>query len=301
MGKCVIDKENVVAPGRCHLILDVDETRLGVTVIDPIVSDPLWRSIELTPALSPSRGAGFVESGSEALVKSLEEAVYDNPVLLSGFSSVEVILHTPWFAMVPPEISADAEMRMTVAEASVPEEAADATMIELPPLSAEAPDFVMYADTRLVDFLRRTFANPMFRHPLEVMCRYFMGTDPLGVSGKMLARFAPRRVDLMAFGNSGPVFANSFECMSPVDAVYFILAVRESLGIGVNGELLLAGDASMREAVTPVLRKYIGFAMPLPLPSRIVAGNVAMPFHTEALAVMYMKNINNPADRPSCE
>ncbi len=28
MGKCVIDKENVVAPGRCHLILDVDETRL---------------------------------------------------------------------------------------------------------------------------------------------------------------------------------------------------------------------------------------------------------------------------------
>lgn len=167
MGKCVIDKENVVAPGRCHLILDVDETRLGVTVIDPIVSDPLWRSIELTPALSPSRGAGFVESGSEALVKSLEEAVYDNPVLLSGFSSVEVILHTPWFAMVPPEISADAEMRMTVAEASVPEEAADATMIELPPLSAEAPDFVMYADTRLVDFLRRTFANPMFRHLLK--------------------------------------------------------------------------------------------------------------------------------------
>ena len=45
----------------------------------------------------------------------------------------------------------------------------------------------------------------------------------------MLARFAPRRVDLMAFGNSGPVFANSFECMSPVDAAYFILAVRNGL------------------------------------------------------------------------
>lgn len=301
MGKCVIDKENVLAPGRCHLILDVDDTTLGVTVIDPIVPEPLWRSIELTPSLSPARGAGIIESGSEALVKALEEAVYDNPVLLSGFSSIEVILHTPWFTMLPPGLPGDAEVRQAVAGASVPEEAADAAMIELPPIGGGAPDFVMYADTRLVDFLRRTFANPLFRHPLEVMCRYFMGTDPLGVAGKMLARFEPRRVDLMAFGESGPVFANSFDCMSPVDAVYFILAVRESLGIGVNGELLLAGDAAMREAVTPVLRKYIGFAMPLPLPSRASAGNVPMPFPTDALASMYLKNINNPADRPSCE
>ena len=136
------DKENVVAPGRCHLILDVDETRLGVTFIDPIVSDPLWRSIELTPA-SPSRGTGFVESGSEALVKSLEEAAYDNPGITVGiFIGRGHTAHT-MVCHGAAEISADAEMRMTVAEASVPEEAADATMIELPPAPAEAPDFIM--------------------------------------------------------------------------------------------------------------------------------------------------------------
>lgn len=285
MGKCVIDKERIAAPARCRLILDVDDTRLGVAVVDPLVpSGSLWREIPLSvaPAASPS---GLVSSPSELLVKALEEAVYDNPVLLSGFCSVEVVLHTPWFMLMPPDMAgADISARTAVAEASMPEEAREATMLELPADGDENPGFVLFADTRLVDFLRRTFSNPRFRHPLEVMCAYFHGTDPLGVGGKMFARFCPGSLDLMAFGTHGPVFANTFACVAPVDAVYFILAVRASLGMDASAELLLAGDSAARDEVTPLLRRYLGFAMPLPLPSRSgISDDAGMPFHIEAL------------------
>jgi hypothetical protein len=224
----------------------------------------------------------MVASSAERLVKALEEAVYDNPVLLSGFESVTVLLNTSWFIMLPAEIT-DAETIAAVAENSMPEEAAEATMIEIPATDKAAPRFVMFADVRLVDFLRRTFANPYFRHPLEVMSTYFSGTDPLGVSGKMLAHFTSGHIDLMAFGDHGVQFANSFSFVEPADAVYFILAVRTSLNIDVAGELLLVGDATAREAVTPVIRKYVGFAMPLPLPTRVAKSAApTLPFPVEA-------------------
>lgn len=300
MGKCVIDKEAVTAPGRCHLILDVDDSRLGVAVVDPLTSPstPVWREVPLSEGIAPS-GAASVASPSERLVRMLEEAVYDNPVLLAGFLTVDVILHAPWFALLPPGVS-EGECR-DILDASMPREAADATMIAVPSDGDMSPRFVMYADTPLVDFLRRTFSNPVFRHPLEVMASWFRHTDPLGVEGKMLARFSPTSLDLMAFGHSGLIFANTFCCLDPADAVYFILAVRDFLGIDADGELLLAGDAASREAVTPILRRYVGFAMPLPLPPRSCGPESdGIPFHVEALLSAIMKN-NDKTPDATCE
>jgi hypothetical protein len=283
MGKCVIEKESVSAPNRCHLILNLDESKLGVAIVDMLTPvAPIWREIELSTAINPSQSSGVVCSSAERLVKALEEAVYDNPMLLSGFESVTVLLNTSWFTMLPAEIC-DAESIATVAENSMPEEAADAAMIEVPVADNATPRFVMFADVRLVNFLRRTFSNPYFHHPLEAMSTYFSGTDPLGVSGKMLAHFTTGHLDLMAFGDHGVRFANTFTFVEPADAVYFILAVRTSLDIDVAGELLLVGDAAAREAVTPIIRKYVGFAMPLPLQARIAKGpSASLPFPIEA-------------------
>ncbi|WP_295732344.1 DUF3822 family protein [uncultured Muribaculum sp.] len=300
MGRCVIDKEAVTAPGRCHLILDVDDSRLGVAVVDPLApaSMPVWREIPLSDGVAPS-GSTMVASPAERLVRMLEEAVYDNPVLLSGFLTVDVMLHAPWFALLPPGVS-DSDCR-AILDASMPREAADATMIAAPADGDMSPRFIMYADTPLVDFLRRTFSNPTFRHPIEAMASWFSHTDPLGVEGKMLARFSPASLDLMAFGSSGLVFANTFCCLDPADAVYFILAVRDSLGIDADGELLLAGDSAPREAVTPLLRRYVGFAMPLPIPPRSCGGDAGViPFHVEALLSAIMKN-NDKTPDATCE
>ena len=99
MGKCVIDKECCRSRTVSSLSLMWMRLVFGVTVIDPIVSDPIGVALELTfGLLSIQRDRVCRKSGSgSAWSKSLEEAVHDNGITV-GISSVEVILHTPWFA-----------------------------------------------------------------------------------------------------------------------------------------------------------------------------------------------------------
>lgn len=287
MGKCVIDREIVAAPERCRLLLDIDERRLGIAVVDRLrPADAIWREVELSAART------------DQLVRALEDAVYDNPVLLSGFDAVEVVVRFPWISLMPTALAPSSAEGAAVVLSSMPEEARSASLIELAAPSGSAVDnwFVMCGDTRLVDFLRRTFANPRFHHPLEAMCAWFCANNRQEANGRMLAHFAPGRVDLMAFGPCGPLFANSFAYVDPLDAVYFTLAVRSSLDIGADCELLLCGDVASREAVVPLLRQYVRYAMPLP-PLPVVHAtsgadsDATPPFHIEVLLALAARQL----------
>lgn len=265
MGYCVIDRQLIVAPERCRLILDIGKDALGVAVFDPLNGgNVLWREIPLAVGVTDSDMAQM--SPAEVLVKALEEVIYDNPVLLSGFNHVSVILHSSRFALLPSSaMQLDGEDRRLLAEAALDISDELSTAIEVVnDRSAESPLFVIGADTIVVDFLRRTFYNPDFHHALDIEARYFQLTDPLGVDGKMFANFRSGSIDLVAFDSIGLTFANTFAYVDPVDAVYFIMAVRANLGLDASGELLLSGDSAVREAVTPLLRRYLAYVMPLP-------------------------------------
>ena len=47
-----------------------------------------------------------------------------------------------------------------------------------------------------------------------------------------------------------------------MDAVYYILAARKSLGLADIDEIIIGGDRLTRAQVTPVLRRYVRYVMP---------------------------------------
>lgn len=289
MGNCVIDKSLVAAPERCRLILDVDESRLGVTVVDPLApTTPLYREIPLPQAPVEQR----IADSAELLVRALEEAVYDNPVLLAGFDRVDVLLRTRRHVLLPAtesELDPESVERLAAATAGCADDTVE--WIALPRLSAASPQMVLGADLRLAAFLRRTFDNPHFRHPLDVIAAYGASMSRIRVAGHMLVHVSRTTVDVIVYGEDGVAFANTFAYVAPTDALYFIMAVRNSLELTASDELYIAGEAGAREAVTRLLRRFVHFAMPLPSPSAATR-DLGMPFSAELLANLAINEIN---------
>ena len=256
-----LDKDAVKHPERSSLGLCVDRGALHVMVCDA-VSDTLVIYSKLVLDLS---------LGSTA--KALEEVVYNNPVLLSDFKKVSVSLRSSRFSLLPDEMfESGPEFAEAVAEASFIDDDAE----QLCPLEVAVKGsgctLMVKEERDLVDFIRRTFNNPDIVHPLSVLAGDFIkSSSSLGAVGRMFVHLYDRSLDIVIFGDNGPALLNSFSFSDPMDAVYYIMASRSVLGLEqTEGELYLSGDADVREAITPVLREYLGYVMPLVVPAPII-------------------------------
>lgn len=90
----------------------------------------------------------------------------------------------------------------------------------------------------------------------------------MGNAGKMYAHIHNNQLDLLSFGKDTLRLANSYAFRDPMDAVYYILACRKMLNLDPGSdEMLIAGDNSVREAITPTLREYLAYVMPVIFPS----------------------------------
>lgn len=263
MASQVIDRELINDPRHWRLQLRVSDDCLHVVAYDAAQDNSLiYRRIPLVP------------DGDGSILKSLEETVYDNPALLLDYGRTDVIVETRQFIIIPGEIS-----RREVAEAAFAVAFPQVEAEHLPsPLQGLNATIWMGIDTGLAGFLRRTFNNPRIHHHLAPLCRYFHGKSKLGNSGKMYANFHGGRVDIIAFGNDGLLLANTFSYREPADAPYYILACREQFNQSTGGdELFLSGDNDIRETLTPLLREYVAYVMPVIFPSTMFkAGREAM-------------------------
>lgn len=241
-------------PRLWRLAIGLGATSMEVVLTCSVQDNSLiWRTIPLD-----------MSGGSR--LRAIEDAVYDNPLLLSDFGRVDVVLDTPDMTVVPGCI-VSAECRTDMLDASIgePEQPSCTLCSDLPELDAA---IVMRMDSAEAGFFRRTYYNVRFHHHIAPLCRYFYSHDSLGRNaGKMFAHFRTGAVDVMAFGAGQLRIANSFRYTDPTDAVYYILAVRRMLNMTADDELLLSGLAESKAAVMPVLREYIGSVMPVVFPS----------------------------------
>jgi len=216
----------------------------------------IWRTIPLD-----------MSGGSR--LRAIEDAIYDNPLLLSDFGQVDVVADTPDMTVVPASVtSADIRADILDSTIGVPESSVEYMSSDLPGLDAI---IAMRMDSAEAGFLRRTYYNVRFHHHLAPLCRHFYGHNSLGRSaGKMFAHLREGTVDVMAFGAGQLRMANSFRCTDTTDTVYYILASRRMLGMTADDELLLSGLSGARAAATPVLREYIGSVMPAVFPSALM-------------------------------
>lgn len=205
-----------------------------------------------------------LDPSSTDYMAAVEEAFYANPLLVNGmFDRVDCLIDTPHYQTVPAAADADTLGMLAGALTGTEDVMTDSL--------GEDRQMLMYAaDGKLTSFLYRTFTNPSVNHRLSPLVRYFRSQSRLGNSGKMYAHFTGRGVDLIVYGRETVEYVNSFVCREPVDAVYYIMAVRRLCGLSdVSDELILSGDAEMRKAAMPLLRRFVAAVMPAIFPSSL--------------------------------
>ena len=89
----ILNKELIKDPQLWKLALRVEKAALHVMLYSVVEENSLiYRKIEFDKA-------------SSSQLKSLENVVYENPLLLSDFLRVDCVVETSIFAIVPPEIT----------------------------------------------------------------------------------------------------------------------------------------------------------------------------------------------------
>ena len=202
-------------------------------------------------------------------LKALEEAVYATPMLLGDYAGVDVVVRTDAFITLPDEVD-EANTRRAAEYCMVSGESDTTRSDNIPALGANV---AWGLDTECANFLARTFRNPRLHCHMSPLLRFFGRKTMLGNSGKVYAHFdgnGPlRHVDIIAFGPDGQLAAAvSHPAPSDNDALYYIMAAVRYAGLDAHtDEILLCGDASSREAVMPLLRRYAACVMPVIFPS----------------------------------
>ncbi|MCM1504770.1 MAG: DUF3822 family protein [Muribaculum sp.] len=259
MASAILDKDTIKSPQRSRLGLSLDRSTLHVMVKDQLADMPLYTTFKLDQNL-----------GSTA--KALEEIIYSNPILLSDFAKVEVSLRSTSFVLLPDEaVSESAEFCESVVNASIANAGSETLTTYESPIKGAECTLMVKEERDLVDFIRRTFNNPSISHSLGVLASHFVKLALYGMPGKMYVHLHDDSMDIAIFGDNGLSLLNTFTYSDPMDAVYYIMSTRSALGIEqTSGELFISGDTALREKITPVLREYLGYVMPLVLPPPVI-------------------------------
>lgn len=262
MGNALIDKELIGEPRLYNLAMRLEAETLHVMLYRPGEPESIvYRAVPLdAPGLAPER--------------RLEETVYNNPLLLSDFNHVTILVDTTRYTVIPDEATdADALFAEVLADRLMPGDDPDNRSETLfTTLTPAGATVAAKLPLQLLAFLRRTFNNPDIYPPVVPLSRYFYTAGRIGHSGKIYVNLRPGSLDLIAFADDSTQLANTFSFRESADAVYYIMSVRNMLveRDGEDRELLIAGDDKLRDEVTSVLREYTGYVMPAIYPPALV-------------------------------
>lgn len=249
-----LDRDMIDTPQMWRLIMGIGHDSIDIAITCASIDNSLiHRHIPLdTEAPTPCR--------------ALEDAIYDNPLLLSDFGSIDIVVDTPHFALLPAGTSTGTA-DLILSELFTDTEAPSTLTITPMPRCGAAIAMLLPADIH--GFLHRTFPQLRLHHRLAPLTEYFSAHTRMGSAGKMYAHFHKGAVDIIAFGSDGLTLANTMRYRDPSDAIYYILACRRMLDTDSDSELFLSGEPALREPVTPTLREYVPYVMPAFFPASV--------------------------------
>lgn len=198
-------------------------------------------------------------------LKALENAIYDNPVLLDEYSKVRVMIESDHFAILPSQFSNESDAQ-EVLKACFPDAASDdCTLCTL----SRCNVVIAFAMPRGVrGFLQRTFNMPAIFHHLYPLCEHYKGHDVHRGVACMHLNLHPESIDIIIIKNQELSMANSFHCDNASDTVYYTLHAWKTFGLdATKDELMLTGDKELRDRIVPTLRGYISYVMPAIFPA----------------------------------
>lgn len=239
-----------------------------------------------TDAQDNSLIAGVLDldlSGGSYL-KALENAVYDNPLLLDDYRQVRVIVGSKNFVLLPTEI--DDHVAQETFGTTYPDCDGDIATCTLKrcgvSIAFEVPRGVL-------GFLQRTFSTPPVFHHLHPLCEHYKRLNEGSEISRMFLNMSERHIDMVVYKKGNIELANSYDYRSPQDGAYYALHAWDSLGLDrFTDEVQLTGSKAERDAIAPILRQYIGYVMPAIYPAAALRlGHDAMkaPFDLIMLAL----------------
>lgn len=244
MTSATLTKELLDDASAHRLILRVAPRRLSALIAGPegVERSVLFHSEEL----------------ADGSVRSLENAIYDNPLLLSDFSTVDIIFSTPELFLAP---EGTEELHEAMADAMLPDSDAPRRVLACPFGEEGTVCYTVNADIH--NFLTRTFACARFHHALAIDARALAALSrPDGAATTYALCEGEGEMAIASFGADGSMrYLNRPRPLTAADCAYYLLAATaesEPLTIG-------AADPELQGAVSETLRKVRPDARILPL------------------------------------
>jgi len=252
----MLGKDMIEMPSQWQLVLEASASELSVVAFSGYEEHALIsHTIQL-------------DSSAPTPLRALEDAVYDNPMLLLDFRRTIIIFDTPQFMPLPLAAADDADVAEALFRKAFPAgTSATDTVIRMNRLDDLNAVIAFEIPDDTLGFLQRTFQNAPIIHPLAPVASYFRAKHPTRRTGKTLVNLRRNRMDMIILGENAPLVMNSFRIAEPMDAVYYILSARAAAGLRDTDEIMIAGDRIIRSSVTPVLRRYVRYVMPAIFPS----------------------------------
>lgn len=233
---------------RCVMMLSGQQ--LFVALLPPVASDNMLCAIL---PLNPD---------APTPLKALEEAVYDNPLLLCEFRSTHLLLTGGRFTLVPAELTDAADRAMMLAQMWP---GAEGEALDPADIRASEPiggaTLLWAPDGATVAFMQRTFFGIRISHALECAMRQAveLSAGPSYSDGVvLLAPEAPGRLTIASARQGSLLTANTFDFASTTDAAYFTLAAVQAAGLDRQlAEAVIAGSGAAPDAIAPALRRYM--------------------------------------------
>lgn len=218
-------------------------------------------------------------------LKGVENAIYDNPLFLKPYGEVKVVVDSTRFMVMPSEIDDD-DTRLDVMDTAFPDAEGEFAFCGMPQCGT-VMGFEM--EKGLEAFLQRTFFNPPICHALVPLCEYHKSKQGQTSLRRMYAHLHDDKLSLCLFQRGDLAMTNSFKFETIDDAAYYALHAWQSYGFdALADEIQLSGDKSLRDDITPMLRKYVNYVMPAIFPAaamRIGHDAVKAPYHLILLAL----------------
>lgn len=205
-----------------------------------------------------------LDSSQESYVKAVENAVYDNSVLLDDYGRVRLLADTEHFLLLPPDVDDDQDADELL-RAQYPELEGDTALCRL---NACRVGLAFELPPQVLGFLQRTFNMAPIVHHLQPLCDYYARFCQRSSVRRMFLNLHDERMDMVVFDRDSLQLANTFAVRSASDAAFMALHAWQSLGMDVHtDELQLTGDKVVRDQVSAELRRYVSYVMPAIFPA----------------------------------
>lgn len=260
MNSSILEKDIISQPELWKLSLMLSGSRLDVALYPPVSSEEIvWRSFSL-------------DSRASSPLKAIEDVVYANPLLLSDFKRIDCIIDNVAQLPLPAAVAENPEMAAHIynAAATEPDNPADPEFFR----TADAATTIMVRqDASIKAFLQRTFFNIAFDSRLAALCRFFIMRPEAPAGNTVYAIARDGVLTLIAVDGHHILCANKFTYSKEIDAVYYILAAMQSLGLDAASTPVFtrglpepdsSSDADMSRQVAA---RCFGQAGPLPFPT----------------------------------